>query len=196
MAKKLRVLAACEFSAVVRDAFAALGHDAWSCDLLPSWKPGNHIQDDVLKHLDDGWDLMVGFPPCTNLCCSGARHFVKKQKEQQEGADFFMALINAPIEKICIENPVGVMSTRHRKPDQIIQPWMFGHGEVKTTCLWLKNLPKLVPTEIVDGRYSAVLKCKTPPGEYKNRGKYRSVFYEGWGRAMADQWGGQVDDTE
>lgn len=145
----MRVLVACEFSGIVRDAFAARGHDAWSCDLLPSERPGNHIQDDVLAVLSDGWDLMVAHPPCTRLAVSGARWFKHYLKEQAEALDFVRKLLDAPIEKIALENPVSVISTHIRKPDQIIQPWWFGHGETKTTCLWLKNLSKLEPTDVV-----------------------------------------------
>jgi len=147
----MRVLVACEFSGIVRDAFIKRGHDAWSCDILPTEKPGPHIQDDVLKHLDDGWDLMIAHPPCTHLAVSGARYFAQKRADgrMQAGIDFFMQMINAPIEKIAVENPVSIMSTVYRKPDQIIQPWQFGHGESKSTCLWLKHLTALVPTEII-----------------------------------------------
>ena len=143
----MKVLVACEFSGIVRDAFKAKGHDAWSCDLLPTEIPGQHIQGDVLDILNDGWDLMIAHPPCTDLCSSGARWFAEKRKDgrQQESINFFMLLVIAPVEKIAVENPVGIMSTIYRKPDQIIQPWQFGHGETKATCLWLKNLPKLTP---------------------------------------------------
>ena len=145
----MRVLIACEFSGIVRDAFAANGCDAWSCDLLPTERPGQHIQDDVLKHLGDGWDFMIAHPPCTHLAVSGARWFKEKLEQQQEALEFVRMLLNAPVERICLENPVSIISSRIRKPDQIIQPWQFGHGETKATCLWLKNLPKLIPTDIV-----------------------------------------------
>jgi len=145
----MKVLVACEFSGVVRDAFAARGHDAWSCDLLPTERPGQHIQSDVLAVLGDGWDLMVAHPPCTHLAVSGARWFKDKRAEQEEALEFVRALLAAPIERIALENPVSVISSRIRKPDQIVQPWWFGHGESKTTCLWLKNLPRLTPTDIV-----------------------------------------------
>src|SRR4030042_5932448 len=180
----MKVLIACEFSGIVRDAFSSKGHDAWSCDLLPSERTGNHIQDDVLNHLNDGWDLMIAHPPCTYLCVSGARWFKYRQNEQHEAIMFFMSLVNAPIPKVCIENPIGVMSTEYRKPDQIIQPWMFGHGETKATCLWLKGLPKLKPTHVVPGREARV--HKMPPS--KDRWKERSRTYPGIAQAMAEQW--------
>lgn len=184
----MRVLIACEYSGRVREAFRKMGHDAWSCDILPA-DDGSpyHIQDDVLKHLNDGWDLMVAHPPCTHLAVSGARHFAEKIADgrQQEGIDFFMAMINAPIERIAVENPICIMSTKYRKPDQIIQPWQFGHGETKATCLWLKNLPKLVPTDIVEGRENRV--WKMPPS--KDRWKLRSETYQGIADAIGQQWG-------
>lgn len=181
----MKVLVACEFSGIVRDAFKNRGHFAVSCDLLPTEKLGFHIQDDVLKHLDDGWDLMVAHPPCTYLAVSGARWFKDRQKEQKEAIEFFMALVNAPIPKICVENPVCIMSTKYRKPDQIIQPWMFGHGETKKTCLWFKNLPKLEATNIVSGRENRIHKMSPS----KDRGKLRSITYSGVAEAMAEQWG-------
>ena len=180
-----RVLVACEFSGVVRDAFRARGHEAWSCDLLPA--DGNHLQGDVSQHLD-GWDLMIAHPPCTHLAVSGARWFKNKEKEQEEALDFVRLLLDAPIPKIALENPVSVISTRIHRPDQIIQPWMFGHGETKTTCLWLKGLPKLVPVNIVEGRENRI--HKMPPS--KNRGKLRSITYQGIADAMAEQWGAHV----
>lgn len=148
----MRVLIACEFSQIVTKAFRERGHEAYSCDILPT--EGNsdwHIQGDVLERLNDGWGMMIAFPPCTHLASSGARWFPEKRRDgrQQAGIDFFMRLINAPIDKIAVENPVGIMSTKYRKPDQIIQPWQLGHGETKATCLWLKNLPMLVATDIV-----------------------------------------------
>ena len=145
----MRVLVACEFSGIVRREWLLRGHDAWSCDLLPSEMPGPHIQGDVLPHLGDGWDLMIAHPPCAHLAVSGARWFKDKAREQAEALDFVRALLAAPIPRIALENPVSIISSRIRKPDQIIQPWMFGHGETKTTCLWLKGLPKLTPTDIV-----------------------------------------------
>jgi len=181
----LRVLVSCEFSGIVRDAFIAKGHDAVSCDLIPSEKAGPHIQGDVLDILDMGWDLMIAHPPCTRLAVSGARWFKDKRREQQKAIDFFMKLVRAPIKKICVENPVGIMSTHYRKPDQYIQPWQFGHGETKKTGLWLLNLPKLVPTNIVDGREPRI--HHMPPGP--ERGRERSRFYTGIAQAMAEQWG-------
>ena len=146
----MKVLIACEFSGIVRDAFIAKGHDAMSCDLLPTEKPGPHYQGDVLEILNDGWDMMIAHPPCTHLATSGARWFKDKIKEQKEALEFVQLLMDAPVNRIAIENPISIISSRIRKPDQIIQPWMFGEQYQKTTCLWLKNLPKLVPTNIVD----------------------------------------------
>jgi len=187
----MRVLVACEYSGVVRDAFAAKGHDAWSCDLLQTESKGKHIRGNALDFLGGGWDLMIAHPPCTHLSVSGARWFKDKQKEQKVAIEFFMALANAPIEKIAIENPVCIMSTQWRKPDQIIQPWQFGHDASKRTCLWLKNLPKLEPTDIiVKERYAN----QTPSGQNKlgpskDRWKLRSMTYSGIAEAMAEQWG-------
>ena len=184
----MRVLIACEFSGIVRDAFTAKGHEAYSCDLLPSESLDthyNHYQGNVLEIIDERWDLMIAFPPCTHLCVSGARWFKDKQEEQAEALDFVSKLMTAPIERIAIENPVGVISTKIRKPDQIIQPWQFGHGETKKTCLWLKGLPLLQPTNIVEGREARI--HKMPPG--KDRWKLRSITYQGIANAMADQWG-------
>jgi site-specific DNA-cytosine methylase len=180
-----RVLVACEFSGIVRDAFRAVGHDAVSCDLLSSEQPGPHIRGDVLQVLGDGWDLMIAHPPCTHLAVSGARWFAEKRQEQAEALEFVRALLDAPIPRIALENPVSVISSRIRKPDQIIQPWQFGHGEVKATCLWLRNLPPLVPTDIVDGREARV--HRMPPGP--DRWRERSRTFPGIARAMADQWG-------
>lgn len=180
----MKILIACEFSGIVRDAFKAKGHDAYSCDLLPTEKPGQHIQGDVLEIIYNDWDMMVAFPPCTHLAVSGARWFKDKQKEQKEAIEFFMELANAPIDKICIENPVGIMSTVYRKPDQHIQPWQFGHGETKKTCLWLKNLSLLQPTNIVSGRENRIHKMPPSP----ERGKLRSITYQGIANAMAEQW--------
>jgi len=184
----MKVLVACEFSGIVRNAFLANGHDAISCDILDSEKPGPHYKGDVMDILGEGWDLLIAHPPCTHLAVSGARWFKYKQAEQKEAIDFFMDLVNAPVEKIAIENPISIMSTRYRKPDQIIQPWMFGHGETKATCLWLKNLPLLVPTNIVEGREARV--HRMPPSE--DRWKERSRTYTGIAQAMADQWGGKI----
>ena len=196
----MKVLVACEFSGIVRDAFAELGHDAISCDLLPSEKPGKHYQGDVLDILNDGWDLMVAHPPCTHLAVSGARYFAEKRADgRQQGAiDFFMQLANADIQKIAMENPVGIMSTVWRKPDQVIQPYQFGESFSKKTCLWLKNLPLLEPTNVVDKgefyEYESGRKMpkwyadawKLPPAE---RSPLRSRTFIGIARAMAEQWG-------
>lgn len=181
----MRVLVACEFSGIVRDAFALAGHDAWSCDLLESERPGQHIRGDVLGILDDGWDLMVAHPPCTHLAVSGARWFADKVVEQAEALDFVRTLLNAPIPRIALENPVSVISSHIRKPDQIIQPWQFGHGEVKATCLWLKGLPLLVPTDIVSERVPRVWYASPGPDRWKER----SRTLEGIAAAMATQWG-------
>lgn len=180
-----RVLVACESSGVVRDAFIRAGHDAMSCDLLPTEQPGPHYQGDVRDVLDDGWDLMVAHPPCTHLAVSGARWFKDKLIEQEEALHFVRLLLAAPIPRIALENPISIISSRIRRPDQIIQPWQFGHGETKATCLWLKNLPKLQPTDVVEGREARV--HKMPPGP--NRWRERSRTYLGIGAAMADQWG-------
>ena len=184
----MRVLVACEFSGVVRDAFLAAGHDAWSCDLIPSETLGErHYCCDVRDILDDGWGLMIAHPPCQHLAVSGARHFKEKQADgrQQAALDFVQLLMDAPIERIAIENPVSIISSRIRKPDQIIQPWQFGHGETKATCLWLKNLPKLVPTNIVTGREARV--HRMPPGP--DRWKDKSRTFTGIAAAFAAQWG-------
>lgn len=183
----MKILVACEFSGIVREAFRAKGHDVYSCDLLPTEIPSPyHLQVDVLTILGDGWDLMVAHPPCTHLAVSGARWFKDKEREQQEALEFVRQLLAAPIDKIALENPVSVISTKIRKPDQIIQPWMFGHGETKKTCLWLKNLPLLVPTNIVSGRVERV--HRLPPSE--NRWKERSRTFQGIANAMSDQWTG------
>ena len=180
----MRVLVACEYSGTVRDAFKARGHDAWSCDLLDTEKPGNHIQDDVLKHLT-GWDLVIAHPPCTYLAVSGARWWAGKKEEQKAAERFFLMLASAPCFKVCVENPIGIMSSVYKKPQQIVQPWQFGHGETKATCFWLKNLPELKPSNIVDGREARI--HKMPPS--KDRWKERSRTYQGIADAMADQWG-------
>jgi site-specific DNA-cytosine methylase len=184
---KKRVLVACEYSGLVRDAFSALGWEAISCDLLPSDTEGLHFQGDVRELLTQHWDLIIAFPPCTHLAVSGARWFKEKQADgrQQEGIDFFMLFVNAKCKYVAIENPIGIMSTKYRKPDQIIQPWQFGHGETKATCLWLKNLPNLTPTKIVEGREQRIWKLPPSP----DRAKIRSKTYEGIAKAMADQWG-------
>lgn len=203
----MKILVACEESQAVTKHLRKLGHEAFSCDILdcsgghPEW----HFKDDVFKVIQKDWDMMIAFPPCTHLATSGARHFAKKIADgrQQQGIDFFMALINAPIERIAVENPIGIMSTKYRKPDQIIQPWQFGDKAQKSTCLWLKNLPKLVPTDVVDKGeffeftskkgvkkkmamwyYKALLEAKTP----EQRSTLRSKTFEGIAHAMATQW--------
>lgn len=183
----MRVLIACEYSGTVREAFRKRGFDAWSCDLLPTEIPGNHIQGDVLEVLWDAWDLIIAHPPCTHLAVSGARHFEAKRADgrQQEAIDFFMKMANAPARHLSVENPVCIMSSVYRPADQTIQPWMFGHGETKATCLWLKNLPRLKATNIVPGREQRV--WLMPPGP--NRWKERSRTFEGIADAMAEQWG-------
>lgn len=197
----MRVLVACEFSGIVRDAFLERGHDAWSCDILPTETNSNrHIQGDVREVLHDGWDLlMVAHPPCTRLCNSGVRWLSTPppgktvddmQRELAEGAALFSDCWNAPIERICIENPVmhkhaKALIVNYQEFSQSVQPWQFGHGEVKRTCFWLKNLPKLVPTNVVDGRTARV--HRMPPG--KDRQKERSRFFPGIATAMAEQWG-------
>ncbi|MGQ0601751.1 MAG: DNA cytosine methyltransferase [Anaerolineales bacterium] len=190
----MRVLVACEFSGIVRDAFRMRGHDAVSCDLLPTERDGPHIQGDVLDVLGDGWDLMIAHPPCTHLAVSGARWFRGKEAEQAAALDFIRALLGAPISRIALENPVSIISTRIRKPDQIIQPWMFGHAEAKTTCLWLKGLSLLQPTEIITLPSKGRWQNQTPSGQNKlgpsaDRWKLRSRTYAGIASAMADQWG-------
>ena len=192
----MKVLVACEFSGVVRRAFRERGHDAWSCDLLPASDDSQyHIRDDVLNHFYGDWDLMIAHPPCTHLAVSGARWFKDKAQEQEEALWFVGQLLNAPINKICLENPVSIISTRIRKPDQIVQPWMFGDEATKTTCLWLKNLPLLKPTNVVGKGERHVTKggrslpkwYNLPPSE--DRGKLRSVTFKGFADAMAEQWG-------
>jgi site-specific DNA-cytosine methylase len=185
----MRILIACEFSGIVRDAFIRRGHDAISCDLLPTEVPGPHIQQSARFLAYGGWhgrfDLMIAHPPCTHLAVSGARWFKGKEREQEEALEFVRFLLDAPIHRIALENPVSIISTRIRKPDQIIQPWMFGHPETKATCLWLKNLPKLVPTNIVEGRDNRV--HREPPGP--DRWKNRSRTLSGIAEAFAAQWG-------
>lgn len=191
---ELNVLVSCEYSGVVRDAFIELGHNAMSCDLLATDSPGSHYQGSVLDVMDDGWDCMIAHPPCTHLSVSGARQFAAKRLDgrQQGGIDFFMKMINAKIPSIGVENPVCIMSTVFRKPDQTVQPWMFGHMEQKATCLWLKNLPLLVPTNNV--RAEMMLQPRSvrerihllPPSP--DRWKLRSVTYKGLADAMARQW--------
>lgn len=188
----MRVLVACEFSGIVRDAFAARGHDAWSCDLLPSERPGQHIQGDVLGVLDRGWDLMIAHPPCTHLAVSGARWFKGKAVEQLEALEFVGQLLDAPIPRVALENPVSIISTRIRRPDQIVQPWQFGHPESKKTCLWLRGLPLLTPTNVLAKQ--KVWANQTPSGQNRlgpspDRWRERSRTYTGIAEAMAAQWG-------
>ena len=183
----MKVLIACEYSGRVRDAFRRAGHYAMSCDLLPSETAGAHHEGDVFDIIGEAWDLLIAHPPCTHLAVSGARHFEAKKADgrQQEGIDFFLSLARSPIPRIAIENPVCIMSSVWRKPDQTIQPWMFGHGETKATCLWLKGLPHLVPTNIVSGREPRVHMMSPGPDRWKER----SRTLEGVAEAMADQWG-------
>lgn len=179
------ILVACEFSGTVRDAFRGEGHHAMSCDLLPSETKGPHYQGDVRDILGDGWDLLIAHPPCTHLAVSGARWFKEKRVEQAEALEFVRTLLSADIPRIALENPVSVISSKIRKPDQIIQPWMFGHGETKATCLWLKGLPKLTPTDIVEGREAKIHMMPPSPDRWKER----SRTYKGIAEAMANQRG-------
>jgi len=195
----MKVLVACEYSGIVRDAFTSKGHDAWSCDILPTESPGNHFQGDILEHLNKGWDLMIAHPPCTHLAVSGARWFTEGRKPwslQIEALDFVRKLLAAPINKIALENPVSVISTKIRKPNQIIQPFEYGHDVSKKTCLWLKNLPNLKPTKIVkpdivlvNGKKMSRMHYESFKLPSKERSKVRSKFYTGIANAMADQWG-------
>jgi hypothetical protein len=190
----VRVLIACEYSGRVRQAFRELGHEAWSCDLLPSEDDSpHHYQADVFLTIGctKPWDILIAHPPCTDLAVSGARHFEEKRKDgrQQKAIEFFMRLAGLPIPRIAIENPVCIMSGIWREPDQVIQPWQFGHGETKATCLWLKGLPPLIPTKIVPGREPRI--HRIPPGP--NRWKERSRTFEGIASAMASQWGDYTD---
>ncbi len=189
----MKVIIGCEFSQIVTKAFRDLGYDAYSCDLLPGeinskW----HIQDDIRNHLNEDWDIGIFHPPCTHLAVSGARWFKDKKVEQAEALEFIRLLLAAPIKRIALENPISIISSHIRKPDQIIQPWQFGHGETKATCLWLQNLPKLQPTNIVEGREQRI--WKMPPGE--NRWKERSRTFEGIAQAMANQWGNVPTETK
>ena len=196
-----RVLIACEFSGIVREAFKAKGHDAWSCDLLPTEIPGQHIQGDVLEHLEDGWDMMIAFPPCTHLSKAGGAHWKKPEKKrlQWEALKFVHLLMDAPIERIAIENPIGAINTRIRKPDQRIQPYQFGHSWTKETCLWLKNLPVLKSTNIVKptgnwvkpGNWRPHRKFNDVPEGGNGNWKDRSRMFKGIAQAMASQWGGK-----
>lgn len=210
----MRVLVACEESQTVCKTFRELGHEAYSCDVLdcsgghPEW----HIKDDVLEHLNDGWDLMIAHPPCTYLTVTGNRwfkpeykdRFPNREQQREDGAKFFLALANAPISHIAIENPLGIMSTRWRKPDQIIQPYQFGHVEAKKTCLWLKNLPRLTPTKIMEPEYTTFKSGKRMATWYTNairlpkeeRERLRSKTFEGIARAMAEQWSTYLSSNE
>ena len=182
----MRVLVACEFSGAVRRAFASRGHDAWSCDLLPSEDHGLfHLRGDIRDILMERWDLLIAHPPCTYLAVSGARWWKDRVGEQEAALVLVRELLDAPVPRIALDNPVSCISTRIRKPDHIIQPWQFGHGETKTTCLWLKNLPPLRPTKVVKGREARV--HRMPPSA--NRWRERSRTYAGIAAAMADQWG-------
>jgi hypothetical protein len=187
--RPLRVLVACEHSGRVREALAKRGHDAWSCDLLPTDIPGKHIQADVKWVIGAEWDMLIAFPPCTYLARSGARWWKDRQKEQEEALAFVRMLMEANIPKIAIENPIGKINSAIRKPDQTIQPWQFGHGETKATSLWLKNLPKLTPTLIVPGRDPKIAKMP----QSKARSTLRSLTYPGVAEAMAEQWAGTVE---
>lgn len=184
----MRVLVACESSGIVRDAFIARGHQAVSCDILPTERPGPHYQGDVLDILADGWDLMIAHPPCTHLAVSGARWFAEKLDEQAEALEFVRRLMLAPIPRIAVENPVSVISSRIAPPSQVVQPWMFGHGECKATCFWLVGLPPLVPTNVVAGREQRI--HRLPPGP--DRWRERSRTFQGIADAMAEQWGNPV----
>lgn len=191
----MKILVGCERSGVVRDELRKLGHNAWSCDILPSIEPSDyHIQDDVRKYLHEGWDMGIFFPDCTHICVSGARYFSQKVELQETALDFVARLMVAPIPRIAIENPVGVISSRIRKPDQIIQPWMFGEDASKKTCLWLKNLPKLEPTKIIKkDRYENQTESgqnKLAPS--KDRAYLRAKTYQGIALAMAQQWGNSL----
>ena len=184
----MRILVGCEYSGIVRQAFRNRGHDAWSVDLLPCEDNSPfHIQADVLSVLGEEWKLAIFHPPCTHLAVSGARHFARKiaSGEQQEALDFVLRLLSCNIPRIALENPISIISTRIRKPDQIIQPWQFGHGETKATCLWLKRLPRLIPTMIVDGRSDRIHRMSPSPDRWKER----SRTYQGIANAMASQWG-------
>lgn len=188
----MKILVACEESQAVTIEMRRLGYEAYSCDIEPcsGGHPEWHLQVDALELLKMKWDMILAFPPCTHLAVSGARYFEQKRKDgrQQAAIDFFMRFANADCPKIAIENPVGIMSSVWRKPDQIIQPWQFGHGETKKTCLWLKGIPLLVPTNIVDGREQRI--WKMPPSE--DRAKNRAKTFPGIARAMAEQWAGDI----
>jgi hypothetical protein len=198
----MKVLVACEFSGIVRDAFAKRGHDAWSCDLLPSERPGQHIQGEVEEILGDGWDMMIAHPECTYLTVAntymkrGCSKYTAREaiSLRKCAVDFFMLLVHAPIKRIAIENPIGVMSTIYRKPDQVVHPWQFGEDASKATCLWLNGLPKLKPTNILPGGRTVRRSNQTPSGQNKlgpspTRAMERSRTYQGIADAMAEQWG-------
>jgi site-specific DNA-cytosine methylase len=196
----MKVLIACEFSGTVRDAFTKLGHDAWSCDLEPTQTEGNHYQGDMFDIVNNGWDLIIAHPPCTHLAVSGARHFEKKRADgrQQQGIDFFMRVANIDVPKLAVENPIGIMSTLYRKPEQIIQPHEYGHSTTKATCLWLKGLPLLKPTNIVDkgevvtfasGKRMSKWFYESSQLPPKERERMRNKTFQGIADAMADQWG-------
>jgi hypothetical protein len=180
----MNVLVACEFSGVVRRAFRERGHDAWSCDLVEAEDgDAHHIRHDCLEIVGAGWDLVIAHPPCTYLCSSGARWWAGRRREQEEAIRFFLVIARAPAARMVLENPIGILSTRVARPTQIIQPWMFGHGETKATCLWLKNLPPLVPTDIVAGREQRIHHMSS------SWSRERSRTYHGIAQAMAEQWG-------
>ena len=197
---KMKVLIACEFSGTVRDAFAKLGHDAWSCDLEATDVPGNHYQGDMFDIIHDGWDLMIAHPPCTHLAVSGARHFAKKREDgrQQQGIDFFIKVVSTNIPMVAVENPIGIMSSIYRKPDQIVQPYEYGHKTTKATCLWLKGLPLLKPTNIVEkgefvvfpsGKRMSKWYADSAKHSPKERERIRNKTFQGIADAMAQQWG-------
>lgn len=199
----MKILIACEYSGIVRDAFAKKGHDVMSCDILPTESEGKHYQGDVFDVLHDDWDMMIAHPPCTHLSVSGARWFKDKQQEQKEALDFVRMLLDAPIKHIALENPVSVISSKIRKPDQIIQPWQFGHEAQKTTCLWLKNLPHLKHTKVVSkGEFTTFKSGKKHPKWYADalklskheRMKVRSKTFQGIAQAMAEQWSKPYED--
>lgn len=192
----MKILVACEESQAVTIELRRLGHEAYSCDIIPcsGGHPEWHIQQDVIPLLTQKWDMILAFPPCTHLAVSGAKWFAAKRADgrQQNAIDFFMQFANSDCPRIAIENPVGIMSTVWRKPDQIIQPWQFGHGETKKTCLWLKGLPPLIPTEIVEGREQRI--WKMPPSE--DRAKNRAKTFPGVAKAMAEQWAGDIREED
>lgn len=202
----MKILIACEFSGTVREAFKKLGHDVLSCDLEPTDIPGNHYQGDIMDIINDGWDMMIAHPPCTYLTVTGNKwfkdeykdRFPTRQQDRKDAIKFFMQLANAPIDKIAIENPIGIMSSTWKKPDQIIQPWQYGHEATKSTCLWLKNLPLLIPTKVVNkGEFVTFKSGKRMTKWYadaashspKERAKIRNKTFQGIADAMADQWG-------